>query len=178
VLNQAMGDYLRKEDSYDLHFFFSSMMTCSSEAWVRELIPAYRPDWVFGLLLGARKLPLCETQRTELERLCARVLRGYQYKTPAYPLVPHKSPPTAGSLPVLPNDDSDLRMAVLLPDEIARWFELCDVILEQNPRFPIPADWFEPDDGEMNEAVRNILKSLDVMRTLDFGDMRMVSFIG
>jgi hypothetical protein len=107
------------------------------------------------------------------------MLRGYQFREPAYPLEPYLQPPRPGSLPVLPSDDVDERMCVFSAAECARWFELTDILKTEVPHYRrLPVDWMTLGDDEADEFVRSMLKSLDAMREMSLAEPRMVTFIG
>ena len=106
------------------------------------------------------------------------MLRGYQFREPAYPLKPHKSPPPPGSLPVLPKDDTDDGMAVFTPTDCVRWFELIEPVVDRVSIFKAPGPWMKVTDKELDELVRLMLRSFGLIREIPLADPRLVTFIG
>ena len=177
LLSRQLGRYLRDESSYAMKFLFHSMSRCPNVAWVRLLTEGYRPGWIFSLLIASREVSLPPTELTDLERLCARILRGYNYPKPAYPLEPNDILAPPDSLPVFPAEDLDAKLGVLTPPECDRWFDLVDSVLMRNPKFRVPGDATDTEHEKMDEVVRSILASLATMRQMQASNPSMVTFI-
>jgi hypothetical protein len=160
-------------------FLLDSLSACPDTPWVRKLTDGHRPHWLFSLLRAAREyLHLIPPLLHDLEDLTARLLRGYDCRTPAYPLHSAGRPPTPTDLPVIPADDAGKQMSVLSSDEFTRWLDLADHVAACTPTFIPPADWFDASEPDWDHHVRSMLGSFGAIRSTGYPNPKLVAFIG
>lgn len=177
ALAKSLKESLGTGDSYPFLFLFDSLAACPEILWVRLLSRGHRYGWVFSFLQAARESDLARVDLRDLEGLCARMLRGHHFLPPAYPLKSHKLAPAPGSLPVLPVDDSNAKMAVFSQTECVRWVELIELVMQRVSEFRRPAEWMHVADAAVDQQVRLMLRSLDAIQDYPMKDSRIVSFI-
>jgi hypothetical protein len=177
LLRQSLREYLAAYSGYGMLFLLEALVTVPEIRWVSLLTEGHKPWWIFSLLSGARDAHLPPPQLRELEELCARFLRGYQYRSPAYPLESKGRAPMPGDLAVLPVDDPDIQIGVFAPDETLRWLELTRDVAERVECFQHRVRHLEIPDAEADEGVRLMLRSFDRIESLPYRDLRMVTFI-
>lgn len=177
-LNQSLETLFRNNEPLTFKFFLDSVAACPEEAWARVLTDGHPPGWIFSLLHGARAASIPPEDLADLEILCARILRGFQYPQPVYQLTSYDQSPDAGALPVLPREDMDTKMSVFLPADLRRWFELTNRVVQSVQQFKSPLAWADIKDKEMDDWVRSNVSAVNAMRDLPMQEPRMVTFIG